>query len=111
MYITTSKPVSANNIAFGRIIIPDGKVRSKILNELSEIEMSALKQDLLQQQNNPVDAIIQKGKCGLKAKLVCQYRLKNFKENYKQIPLLESSKEFLKRIIKTCNEYKKQLNL
>lgn len=110
MNIPTSQSYSKNNLSFRAIIIPNENVRTKILKGLDEKQLQTLKKDLLEQKNNPVNAIIDKGKLGLKAKIFCQYRLKDFVEDYKQIPFFESNRKFLNRIIKKCNEYKKQLN-
>lgn len=100
-----------HQISFSKIIIPKKSVRSKILRSLNEKQLKDFKRDLIEQQTNPVNAIIDNSLLGLKAKIFCQYRLNNFKENYKQYPFVESNKIFLKRIIAKCNEYKKQLNL
>lgn len=100
-----------HEISFSKIIIPKKNVRSKILRSLNEKQLEVFKRDLIAQQTNPVNAIIDNSLLGLKAKIFCQFRLKSFKENYKQFPFLESNKIFLKRIISKCNEYKKQLDL
>ena len=100
-----------NKISFGKIIIPKEEVRLKILKRLNEKELTALKKELLEQQSNPVNAVIYNSFLGLKAKIYSHFRLENFIEDYKQKPFLESKGEFLKRIINKCNEYKKQLDL
>lgn len=106
MKITSTQP---NTTSFGTIIVPRDSVRSKILKGLNSEQLSALKKDLLSQQENPVSAIIDHGKWGLKAKLTCQYRLKGFKEELTQKPVVESTLDFVNRIMKKCDEYKKQL--
>ncbi|MBR3890434.1 hypothetical protein IKJ53_07950 [bacterium] len=98
-----------NNTSFGKIIVPRDSVRSKILKGLNSEQVASLKKDLLAQQDNPVNAIIDHGKWGLKAKLFCQYRLKGFKEELTQKPVVESTLDFVNRIMKKCDEYKKQL--
>ena len=100
-----------NKISFGKIIIPKEEVRVKILKGLNEKQLTTLKKDLIEQESNPVNAVIYNSFIGLKAKIYSKFRLENFKEDYKQKPLLESKAEFLKRIINKCNEYKKQLDL
>ena len=72
-------------------------------------EITGLKEILIKQNNNPVNAYIGLDKDRLTAKIFCPYRLKNFKENYKQIPFFESNLNFVKRIAKKCDEYKAQL--
>ena len=109
MRITLSQ--QEHGVSFGNIIIPKENVRSKILQGLNKKQLETLKKDLIEQQKNPVNAIIDNDLLGLKAKIFCQFRLKNFKENYKQYPFLESKENFLKRIITICDEYKKQLDL
>lgn len=99
-----------NNTSFGKIVFPDEDIRKKILKGLTENQLDSLKKGLLNQQNNPIHAIIGQNKCGLNAKIFCEYRLKNFKEYYRQIPFFESNINFIKRIIKKCDEYKKQLD-
>lgn len=108
MRITTLQ--SKNNTSFGTIIIPKAKVRSKIIRGLDENQLQWWRKKLLEQAYNPVSAIIDESWCGLKAKIFSHYRLDNFKEDYKQIPFLESDEKFLKRIIAKCDEYKAQLN-
>ena len=100
-----------NKISFGKIIIPKEEVRVKILKGLNEKQLTTLKEYLIEQESNPVNAVIYDNFFGLKAKIYSQFRLKNFVEDYKQKPFLESKEEFLKRIINKCNEYKKQLDL
>ena len=107
MKITES--LSNNKISFGKIIIPKEEVRLKILKGLDKKQLKSLKTDFMEQENNPVNAVIYNSFLGLKAKIYSQFRLENFKEDYKQKPL-ESKVEFLKRIIKKCNGYKAQLN-
>lgn len=108
MRITVSQ--QEQGVSFESIIIPKDKVRSKILRNLNKKQLEVLKKDLIEQQKNPVNAIIDNGFLGLKAKIFCQFRLKTFKEDYKQLTFLESNEKFLKRIIAKCNEYKKQLD-
>ena len=108
MKITSTQP---NNTSFGAIIVPRDSVRSKILKGLNSEQLSALKKDLLAQKDNPVSAIIDHSNWGLKAKLSCQYRLKGFKEDYKQAYPVESNLSFVQRVIKKCDEYRKQLNI
>lgn len=108
MQILNSK---SNNTSFSAIIVPEKNVRAKILLGLNNNKLKQLQTNLVEQQANPVDAFITSENNRLKAKISCGYRLKNFKEYYKQIPFFESNIKFLNRIIKRCNEYQKQLNL
>ena len=102
-------PANKNNINFQAIIIPKNIVRKKILKNLSEKEIIGLNEVLIKQENNPVNAYIGLDKNRLTASLQCEYRLKDFKEKYKQIPLIESNVSFIKRIARKCDEYKAQL--
>ena len=99
------------SLNFGAVVVPNKQVRVKILKGLSEKQVSSLRKRLIEQQENPVHAIISLDKIRLKANLCCRYRLKGFKETYKQFPLLESDLAFVKRIIEKCDEYKKQLEI
>ena len=102
-------PANKSNINFQAIVIPESIVRKKILKNLAEKEIIDLKKVLIKQKDNPVNAYIKLSKNSLTAKLECQYRLKNFKENYVQTPFFESNLNFIKRIAKKCDEYKAQL--
>ncbi len=102
-------PPDKNNINFQSIIIPESFVRKKILKNLAENEITGLKEILIKQKNNPVNAYIGLDKNRLTAKIFCSYRLKKFKENYKQNLFFESKLNFIKRIAKKCDEYKSQL--
>ena len=86
MKITITK---TNNTSFGTIIIPQKKVSTKIIYKLGDEQIQNLINNLIEQRNNPVNAIISQGLFGLKAKLTCNYRLKNFIEDYNQKPLIE----------------------
>ena len=111
MTIKLPQELSPNSTQFKAIIIPKEKIRRNILNKLNETQLTELKTILQEQQKNPVNAIIDSKNLYLNAKIFCQYRLQNFKEKYKQIPFLESKLDFIKRVIKKCDEYKKQLNI
>ena len=102
-------PANKSNINFQAIVIPESIVRKKILKNLTEKEIIGLKEILIKQKNNPVNAYIGLDKNRLTASLQCEYRLNDFKEKYKQIPLIESNVSFIKRIARKCDEYKAQL--
>lgn len=103
-------PANKSNINFQAVVIPENIVRKKILKNLSEKEIIGLKEVLIKQKNNPVNACIGLDKNRLTAKIFCPYQLKNFKENYRQIPFFESNLNFIKRIAKKCNEYRSQID-
>lgn len=103
-------PANKNNINFQAIIISESIVRKKILKNLAEKELNNLKEILINQQTNPVNAFIRIDKNKLTASLHCEYRLKDFKENYRQIPFFESNLNFIKRVTKKCNEYRSQID-
>ena len=46
-------------------------------------QLTTLKKDLIEQESNPVNAVIYDNFFGLKAKIYSQFRLKNFVEDYK----------------------------
>lgn len=101
--------LSKNNTNFKSIIVPDKIVSARILKNLDERKLIDLKNVLIKQKSNPVNAYIGLDKDRLTASLQCEYRLKDFKEKYKQIPFFESNLNFVKRIAKKCDEYKAQL--
>lgn len=111
MRVINIQPHTNNRITFGTIVVPEEDVRSNILHKLNEKQLKKLKVDLIHQQSNPVNAVIYKNNKHLTAKLYCQYRLKNFKDKYTQYPIFESNINFVKRILKICSDYKKQLKL
>ena len=102
-------PANKSNINFQAIVIPESIVRKKILKNLTEKEIIVLKEILIKQKNNPVNAYIGLDKSRLTASLQCEYRLKDLKENYKQWLFFESNLNFVKKIAKKCDEYKAQL--
>ena len=99
-----------SNTNFKSIIIFDNDARTRILNSLDKKGIVNLKNILIKQQSNPVNAFIGIDKNKLTASLHCEYRLKDFKENYRQIPFFESNLNFIKRIAKKCNEYRSQID-
>lgn len=101
--------INSDNTNFKSIISIDSKTCSKILEGLKEKDLLGLKDILIKEQSNPVNALVKMDKNKLTAKLECQYRLKNFKANYSQVPFFESNISFIKRIAKKCDEYKSQL--
>ena len=101
--------LSKNNTNFKSIIVPDKIVSARILKNLDEKNLIDLKNVLIKQKSNPVNAYIGLDGKRLTASLQCEYRLKDFKEKYKQIPLIESNVSFIKRIARKCDEYKAQL--
>lgn len=105
-----SNNFSSINPNFRAIIVSKEKNLSKIIKSLSNKELIEFKNILQEQQHNPVIAFIDINKYKqLTAKLYCSYYLKNFKEKYSQKFLIESNFDFIKRIAKACNEYRKQL--
>lgn len=102
-------PLVQNNTNFKSIIVPDKIVSARILKKLDERKLTDLKSVLIKQKNNPVNAYISLDKSRLTASLQCEYRLKSFKENYRQWFFFESDINFIKRIAKKCDEYKSQL--
>ena len=106
-----SNKISSNNnsgIAF-RALIVEPETLSKIFKNLKTEQLIEFKNIVLEQNKNPIHIILNSPKNRLEASLYCQYRLKNFKEKYKQIPIIESQFNFIKRIVNKANKYKKQL--
>ena len=110
MQVTSLTHRHFNNLAFNAIIVPDDSVRKNLLKGLNFDELNEIKNVFLQENQNPVCAYIHKNDFSqLTANLYCPYYLKNFKENYKQIPLFESKLGFIKRIANICEKYREQL--
>ena len=96
--------------SFGTVYVTDIKAQRVIRKNLNKKRLESLKKIMQEQQNNPVHAFISIGNGGrLQAKVFCPYRLRNFKEYYKQRPIIESYFSFLKRIVKVTDKYKMQM--
>ena len=65
-----------NSTSFGAIIVVEQKVQKKILKGLNVSQLKALKKDLLEQQKNPVNALVYGDFFRLKAKIFFSYRYK-----------------------------------
>ena len=64
-----------NNTNFKSIIVPDKIVSARILKNLDERRLVDLKNVLIKQKSNPVNAYISLDKNRLTARLQCAYRL------------------------------------
>ena len=111
--------LSSNSIqkqSFSAIYIYETEVQRLVLKNIKTKDFEKLKTITQENLKNPIDAFIssKNGKT-LTAKIYCPYYIKNFKENYKQIPFFESKIAFISRMSKKINEYKqiveKSLNL
>ena len=103
MKIDAIKP---NNINFQKIIFADEKLLKSVMQSCSNSQLVELERILASQKNNPVDAVIFPAKNRtLKGKIMCQYRIPDFKEYYKQ-RLCEPKLWFLKRLANKLDEYK-----
>lgn len=74
-------------------------------------QFEKVKNIFAKQKNNILYCFIYS--CGkgkrLEAKLMCQKYISNFKDSYKQIPILESKLGFIKRLSRRMDKYQNQL--
>lgn len=105
-------PISSynNNSTFKGLHVTNPDVQKLLLTKLNSKQLDELSQIIKEQQNNSVHILLDsKNGKRLDAFLVCLYRIQDFKTKYKQIPLLESKFNFIKRIVNVANEYNRQL--
>lgn len=105
-------PISSynNNSTFKGLHVTNPDVQKLLLTKLNSKQLDELSQIIKEQQNNSVHILLDsKNSKRLDASLVCLYRIQDFKTKYKQIPLLESKFNFIKRIVNVANEYNRQL--
>lgn len=98
-----------NQSSFKGIHVVDTDLQKHLLTKLNKNELKQLSGIMKDQQNNSVHIFFDFDKMKqLKAGLSCEYRLEDFKTKYKQ-RLFESKFNFIKRIVKTANEYREQV--
>ncbi|MBD5401415.1 hypothetical protein HDR58_01255 [bacterium] len=99
-----------NQQTFKGMHVIDSNVQKLLLTTLEPKQLDALAGIIKEQQNNSVHVLLDsKNGRRLKASLFSAYRLKDLKEKYEQIPVLESKFHFIKRIAKIANKYKEQV--
>ncbi len=96
--------------AFNGLHVVKPNVQKMLLTDLNNKHVGMLSKFIKEQENNSVHILLdsENGK-SLKASLMCEYRMYNFKTEYKQVPFLESKIHFIKRIVETANKYKTQI--
>lgn len=101
----------AAKLTFNSLHVVDTEVQQLLLTNLKEDQLVRVSEIIKEQKNNSVHIILdsEDGK-KLKASLLCQYRLQDFKTKYKQFPIFESKFGFIKRIAKIANKYQKQID-
>ncbi len=84
---------------------------TKALRKFNQKEIEKLNQIAIIQEDNIVHGFIYASKSGrlLEGRIMCSYFITNFKEFYKQIPIIESKMGFVKRFVKQLDKYKEQL--
>lgn len=98
--------IKSNNINFQKIVFADEKLLKSVMQSCSNNQLVELERILESQKNNPVDAVIFSAKKKtLKGKIMCQYRIPNFREFYEQ-RLCEPKLWFIRRLANKLNEYK-----
>ena len=85
-------------------------VQHFLLTSLKSEQLEELAALIKEQQNNSVHILLDShdGK-RLDASLLTYYRIINFNDRYKQIPVFESKFHFIKRVVKIANKYKEQV--
>lgn len=101
---------SYRQYSFNGLHVTDTKVQKFLLDSLSSKQLKMLSNFVKEQESNSVHILLDsKNQKRLKASLLCNYRLKNFKTEYIQIPIFESKFHFIKRVVKIANKYKQQI--
>ncbi len=96
--------------SFQGLHVIDTKVQGLLLENLNPQQLNTLSTFVKEQESNSVHILLgAKNKNTLQASLLCNYRLKDFKTEYKQLPIFESKFHFIKRVIKIANGYKQQI--
>ena len=99
-----------NTISCKHLYIPQQETQEIILKDLNKKQLEKLLDIFDKEIGNPVRALIYSdNKFLLKAKIACKYKLDNFKENYYQIPIIESKLSFIERIAKVIHKYNESL--
>ena len=98
--------IKSNNINFQKIIFADEKLLKSVMQSCSNSQLVELERILASQKNNPVDAFIFSTKNRtLKGKIMCQYRIPDFREFYEQ-RMCEPKLWFIRRLSNKLNEYR-----
>ena len=105
-------PISQYNPSFQSIHVYDQHAQRLILDSVNLNQYNELKDIFSKQANNVVNCYLYRSKNekNLRARIMCQYFINNFKEHYKQFPIFESKLDFIKRLSKQMDKYQNQLN-
>lgn len=86
------------------------KTTAKLITSVKKRHLDYLEKTITEQLENPIDVKFgSKFGMFLTATVNSIYRIKNFKEHYKQKPIIESRIAFIKRVVDQVNEYKAQI--
>lgn len=78
-------------ISFESLCIPQQESQEFVIKIMNKKQLESLLDIFEKESTNPVNAIIYSDdNFLLKAKITCKYKLEKFKENYRQIPIIES---------------------
>lgn len=101
---------SKSSQSFKGLHVTNPKVQKLLLKSLDNKQIETLSNIVKNQENNSVHILLDsKNGQTLNASFFCPYRIKNFKTEYKQFPIIESKMHFIKRVAKTANKYKEQI--
>lgn len=101
---------STSQLTFKGIHVTDPDVQKLLLTRLNPKQLGELSGLLKEQEDNSVHVFIDsKNGKRLEASMFCEYRIQDFKTEYKQRPFFESKLNFIKRVVGIANEYKKQI--
>ena len=101
---------SKSSQSFKGLHVTNPKVQKLLLKSLDNKQIETLSNIVRNQENNSVHILLDsKNGQTLNASFFCPYRIKNFKTEYKQFPIIESKMHFIKRVAKTANKYKEQI--
>ncbi len=101
---------SAQQPSYKGLHVVNPYVQQFLLTSLKSKQLEELALLIKEQQNNSVHILLDSkdGKL-LKASLISDYRIKDFKQKYKQFPIFESKIHFIKRVVNIANNYKQQV--
>lgn len=86
------------------------KRAANLMTSLKKQHLDYLEKTIDEQKENPIDIIFHsKHAILLTATLSCIYRIKDFKAQFSQKPIIESRIAFIKRVVQQANEYKAQI--
>jgi len=97
-------------LSFKSFFIPFQDTQDLIKKSLNKKQLYKMLDVFEKENNNPVNVMIySNNNFLLKAKISCKYKIENFKEDYRQIPIIESKLSFIKRLAKKIHKYNESL--